>query len=80
MNGNAASAVFDKKLTVKVDGGVLFKSGTIAQVIVKAQTCVVDEDVERLNSSGSRLNLLCVGYVQDSKPKCVLASLEHSSP
>ena len=41
-----------------------FEGATIAQVVVKTQTGVVDKDVKRRDCLDSRLNLRCVGYVQ----------------
>ena len=41
-----------------------FERGTIAQVIVKRQAGVIDEDIERLDSLDSCLNLRRVGHVQ----------------
>src|SRR5712672_1342783 len=50
--------------TEKVDREVPFKIGTIAQVIVKVHSGVVDQDIERFDFLDSVLNLPGVGYVQ----------------
>ncbi len=41
-----------------------FERGTIAQVIVKRQAGVIDEDIERFDSLDSSLSLRSVGHVQ----------------
>jgi hypothetical protein len=43
---------------------VLFQHGAIAQIIVKRQAGVIDEDIERFDSLDSALNLRSVGYVK----------------
>ena len=48
----------------EIDGEMLFDYGTIAEVIVKRYTGVVDEDVERLDALDRCLNLCSVGHVQ----------------
>jgi hypothetical protein len=40
---------------VEADGEVLIQGGTIAQVVVKAQPRIVDQDIERLDLANSRL-------------------------
>ena len=50
--------------TEKVDREVPFKIGTIAQVIVKVHSGVVDQDIERFDFLDSVLNLPGVGHVQ----------------
>src|SRR5438445_4556643 len=49
---------------VEIDGEALFERGTIAQVVIKRQACVVNEDIERFDFLHGRLNLRSVGYVQ----------------
>jgi hypothetical protein len=42
---------------------VPFDRGTIAQVIVKRQPGVIDEDIERFDSLDGSLNMRSVGHV-----------------
>lgn len=42
-----------------------FERGSIAQIIVKRQACVIDEDIERFDARDGRLDLRGVGDVQD---------------
>ena len=51
--------------TEKIDGKVPFNPGAIAQVIMKVDAGVVDEDVENCDALDGFLNLLRVGDVQD---------------
>ena len=52
---------------VEVDGEVLFERGTVAEVIVKRQAGVIDEDVEGPHALGSRLRLRRAGHVQNQR-------------
>ncbi len=45
----------------EIDGEVPFDRGTIAQVIVKRQAGVIDEDIERFDSLDGSLNMRSVG-------------------
>src|SRR5438552_13997116 len=49
---------------VEIDGEALFERGTIAQVVIKRQAGVINEDIERFDFLHGRLNLRSVGYVQ----------------
>jgi hypothetical protein len=51
----------------QVDGEVAFECGTITEVVVKCQAGVIDEEIERPDSSGRRLYLCRAGHVQGQR-------------
>src|SRR5216684_531432 len=51
----------------QVHGELLLERGAIAEVVVKRDAGVVDEDVERLDSPGRGLNLRRAGHVQGQR-------------
>ena len=49
---------------IEIDGEALFERGAIAQVIVKRQASVIDEDIEIFDLLDSSLNVRSIGHVQ----------------